>query len=216
MRSETSFYHGKYLYNDINLTHRQEQVLIGSLFGDGSLFISPNCTNPRFDETHCLKQEKYLDWKISELMVLNPKVTYRNAIAKGKSFPQKRMMLPCHPLFWGYYNLLYPMGIKNRTLAALNKLDILGIAIWYYDNGYLHTRKHNNHYIEWGCFTKEEANVFQLFLKAKYDIKTTRWLVTGKPYYIIALNIENTVKFLELIKKEVIPLSMEYKIYGKT
>ena len=206
-----------------NLVQEAEQVLLGSLLGDGCLIkekykkykgnIRWDNVIPRYREKHCLKQEEYFLWKINILKFILRIKTYFEINMTGKG-GHKTICLTSlhHPFLKNYYNLFYPNGKKVVTEEVLNKLTPLGIAIWYCDDGsYDYRIKYAK--IHTNGFTYEENGLIQNWFSEKFGIECKvgrkgdrRY---NKDYYQIM--IPRPDKFFRLIK-EYVPKCMDYKL----
>lgn len=184
------------------LPHDVQQVLIGSLMGDGSL--SNRGKNARFEESHCVKQAEYLKWKAEVI------VTYfggRFKVEKYKSREIAKLRTRVHPLLMGFRQLWYPNGKKAVPTEELQKLNELGLAVWYQDDGsYLY--QGNNCTISIAGF-KEQANNLQKWFKERWGLSPSIYDGNGEP--VLHFSVGESGKFLALIGKHVHP-SMIYKL----
>lgn len=106
------------------------QVLIGSLLGDGGVYPSRR-GNSYFVEGHSLNQSDYLKWKAGILIpYFGGKVVTRNYDYKSTYFQSH-----VHPVFTELRKLWYPNGKKVLPEGELQKLDALGLTVWYMDDG---------------------------------------------------------------------------------
>lgn len=136
-----------------------EQVLLGSLLGDGSLHKRVG-NNPFFYENHSLKQRDYLEWKRSilsrKLRIKDTKPTsgYTQqplcGIASGNS-----------PLLAQYVNV-------RSALEHLDRLTPLGLAVWYMDDGCAT----NGFRLSTEGFTEEQNWILRDFLSERFGIET--------------------------------------------
>lgn len=123
------------------LTKTQEQVLVGSLLGDGWMTASSDRA-AQFLEGHCLKQEPYLRWKGD---ILDPFVSSYGSTKKemhdevfsGVYFGTKS----CEVLR-PYYDWFYPAPERKRVFPAdlYKRMTPLVLAVWYMDDGSVTTR----------------------------------------------------------------------------
>lgn len=117
------------------LPHTAQQMLIGSLLGDGSIpkvfGVHANCW---FAEGHGKKQLEYVKWKAQFLKMFLPKF-YRNSILTLR-----------HPIFTELRKEFYVPGLyRGETKKGKNYippkyaslLDAFGLLIWYLDDGNL-------------------------------------------------------------------------------
>lgn len=197
----------------IKMIEEVEQILIGSLFGDGSLERNKSeskgirKTKPvgiRFKERHSMKQKEYLLWKkeILSKMFAIKKYFSENAITIYSNVS---------PLLEEYHSHFYPSGkgYKVFNLLMLNKLKPLGLAIWYMDDGHFNKRSYSS---EIACDTKN-AEIIKSWFNEKYNMDVKISLSEG-PLGIsakIIFNKEDTKRFFRMIFYFIHP-SMKYKI----
>lgn len=203
--------------NNLVFNKEQEQILLGSLLGDGCINLSKtNYFRYRYSEKHSFKQEAYLLWKNS---YLNFKLDYNNEECRIRK---------SNLSFKYYKELFYPTGKKIVTRGILNKLELLGLAIWYCDDG-SYNYKGKSIEISTQSFGLNGNKIIQRWFKEKWRInskitikrfKKKETFISGIKiknhksfYYYLRFNVENTKKFIELIKPYVMQIpSMIYKI----
>jgi uracil-DNA glycosylase family 4 len=107
------------------------QVLYGSLLGDGSIdFIG------QFFASHSIQQEAYLKLKARVLNGFNPKLQQELVkVSNGDSYHSITMELPQTHYLGELRQEWYAQGKKDFPIAALEKLDNFGLAIWYMEAG---------------------------------------------------------------------------------
>ena len=114
--------------------HLQEQIIFGSLLGDG--YISKGAKrsiNYYYQEHFGESQREYRIWKLSKLKNLG--FTINGNYLRSKS----------HPYFTNLYPLLYPNGIKSLTSSFLSKCNHpIFITTLYLDDGSLNFSYHYN------------------------------------------------------------------------
>jgi recombination protein RecA len=112
------------------LSDQQWQVILGSVMGDGNLSPNPSGrTGVRFRMGHGVKQEPYLDWKVS--LLGNIKNT-RTTNAKEAVFADFTPLPELDELRQVVY---FGDGKKHLTWDYLKALTPLALAIWYMDDG---------------------------------------------------------------------------------
>jgi hypothetical protein len=174
-------------------------VVLGSLLGDGGVYIREN-GNPWFREQHCLEQTDYLNWKRS---IINNKV--RTIDVTGVSgytgAPQVGFQSGHSPAFVPY------IGFKD-TLVGIERLDALGLAVWYMDDGC----KGNGLRFSSESFTKEQNELLAAQLNSKFNIKveTKNYAKNGKTYYYLSGGIEAKRRMVEVCLPFIQP-TMAYK-----
>lgn len=121
-----------------------------------------------------------------------------------------------------YHNLFYPNGKKVVTREILDKLESLGLAVWYMDDGSFNRKRCS---IATYQFTEQIEMIVDWF-KDKYDLnikiqserknknsflskKLDRILI----YKSLRMDTKNSQKFIDLIKPYITPIEcMRYKI----
>jgi len=110
-----------------------QQVLVGSLCGDGCAYMHKGCVNPIYKEDHCEAQIDYNIWKFVTLSsVLKLKHYYhrtKNGIVSSFSSSADKVLLPYRDMFYTNGNRKY------ITRECLDILDPLGLAVFYQDDG---------------------------------------------------------------------------------
>lgn len=191
--------------NNLEFNKEQEQVLLGSLLGDGGVYYRNKTYNLKkqnsynYLEAHDLKQEEYLLWK-NNILHFNFKFDNKNNCWVNKT----------NNSFKQYRELFYPDEKKIVTREILDKLEPLGIAVWFMDDGcYDYRGKLIS--IATHCFGLEGNQIIQQYFKERFNIDCK----INKHYfnYYISFNVENTKKFIEIVKSYVTQIPcMVYKI----
>lgn len=178
------------------------QILIGSLLGDGCLFKRKGeRTNAQFTEGHSPKQAPYLRWKAATLMKL-----FGGWICERKSVIH--FTTRTSSILTGFRHRWYPACKKIVPTEDLDKLDKLGLAVWYQDDG---TYQYSHKICElalYGEFRNYGTLVVEWF-KRRWDL--TPSLYPNHGGYILHFSVEDSDKFLHLIADCVHP-SMAYKL----
>ena len=199
-------------FQKIILTPNQEQVVIGSILGDGCI----SRKNKKYDYyclsiKHGIKQYDYTMYKYNILKNLClPPITKLRIDNRPKFKDSIQVILETcsNPLFKEYRKKWYKPK-KIICIEDLYKLKGLGIAIWYMDDGYL-SGKHPTPNLSTNCFSIEDLKEIVKFFKIKFNINCT---IQGNK--IIHVRVESREKFISLIKPY-IPKSMIYKVRLKS
>ena len=191
-----------WLRRNIELTERQKQIILGSLFGDGSLCIQPSSWNALFHTGCSEKNKEYLFWKYEELKSTGlfkgpPKPT------NSHGYPGWRLRSIQHPVLTKWYDFFYSNKRKIATKEALDMLDELGLAVWWMDDGSY------GRYLSTYCFTYEENSLIRDWIEGKWGVKFT--LKRQRNYWYLSLRKEEFYKLRELISPYIIPC-MSHKI----
>lgn len=114
------------------------QILLGSVLGDGCITKKSGVQyrrNYQFCEHHGRKQADYVRWKAERLAAFLPTCSDR--------YPE--MFTVSHPLFTVLRGKFYRVeGNKRKGLVpldVLSRLDLLGLMVWYLDDGHLGMRR---------------------------------------------------------------------------
>ena len=186
------------------------QVLLGSLLGDGCIGSTGG-----FIENHSIEQETYLKLKARVLNGFDPKMRkYLVKTQNGNSHEAISMGLAKTYYLHELRQEWYANGKKDFPVAALEKLNNFGLAIWYMDDGYWRRktkggklRKHIDVEIALGDVTKETAEkVINCFASQGY-----KTYAAFRSTWRLFFRYGEGIRFLENIA-EFIPNSMRYKL----
>ena len=201
---------GDKIYNHItSLSSIQEQVILGGILGDSSF---RHYNNKEYSNgiimRHSLKQKDYVKYKNKLLGKLA--IHYKEYEAQN-SYEKEKVEA------WTYsnqaiskiYQLCTKDNHKHITKEWLEKLNWLGIAIWYMDDGSLNVGTKNPSI----CFhtegySKEENETIIDFFS---HIGIKAYLRRYKTYYFVAISTNDSNKIWENIKT-FIPDNMQYKL----
>jgi recombination protein RecA len=194
-------------------------LIIGMLLGDGTI-----SNNYVFKLSHGYKQKEYLEWKIN---LLNEYGIKNNGLKEYIStcgynlgsivYYSQTSVIP----FMKVLRRVIYKPIKNyANRKILNRLNSLGLAIWYMDDGCINIRKTNDKihgfYIRIAtCLYKEQNQIIIDYFKEVWDISFYQFKEgrPGKNTYSLCCGTQEGVKFIELIKPYVESCpSMLYKI----
>jgi hypothetical protein len=197
--------------NSLVLTLDEEQVILGGLMGDLYCTITHTSKNARLEGGHSKKQLGYLNHKISLLQRLKWSVRNNkdgNYLYESKSFPCLNK----------YYSLFYSNNKKIVNNTILNKIEKLGLLIWYMDDGTYHKRDGRS-YLFTNCFTYDEQLVMQKYFEDKWGIYPKIYISNGKNEYInkvwyyLSFPVSETIKLHDLFRSFEVPECMKYKLY---
>lgn len=148
------------------LTEQQEQLLIGSLLGDGRLSLPTRGKNPRYTENHAIAQGDYLKWKHEILLQIGHSrlaIRHKTSGKGDKKYETLSLTTGCNEKFIPYYKAFYPEG-KKVVPNLIDRLGPLGLAVWYMDDGSIH--RETRAFLHSPGFTDEGR---QLLLKVLND-----------------------------------------------
>lgn len=191
-----------------------KQVLIGTLLGDGSIEKS-GVNSFRFKGTQGIIQKDYALFKCKILDSL-VKTKWKEVNVKGgwykKKFFKERVSIILRSLsssfFKKYYHMFYQNGKKEVSTTILNRLEPLGLAIWYLDDGsYQYGEKAI--YLSTHSFGLEGNKVIKKWFKKNHGIQVN--IHPHENHYMLRMNVVSSKKFIEMIKKFVLKC-MNYKL----
>ena len=151
------------------------QILIGGLLGDASLSENKRKNFGRYTFAHSEKQKNYCIWKAKQLqnLVYYPRVfrpNYRHDKRTNKTY----ISYFCHSKECVKFKTLrdrwYNNHVKHICWDDLSKLNALGLAIWFMDDGY---KSESGYYIATLCFSKEDLQLIKKYFSEKWNIEIT-------------------------------------------
>ena len=181
------------LYNSpTELNSLQQNVLIGSLLGDGCLDISGTTdrSNANLTIQRKLEDKDYLEWEFR---------IFKNFISKdsstiGKTFDKRtnkyynfvRFETLCSPILTTFYKKWY----KNKIKIIPNDLELNNVImmIWFCDDGNLHIENKPYTFLitfATNCFTRDEVYFLKDKLSDRYNEKFRVSKVSHKEQYIL-------------------------------
>lgn len=206
--------------NMLSITDNAEQIILGSILGDGSIskHRKPSNTketlNSQLIITHGIKQLEYLKYKKDLLESegikchLKERKIYKTHYIKGIKVKENGSYIlrtARNVSFNKYRNLFYSK--KKYINRYIYKLNSLGLAIWYMDDGCFN--KHSICLYTNGFSIKDDYLLLEV-LKHNFNIEATLHKTSniGRCIYIKA---KSRKRFLELVNPHICE-SMKYKI----
>ena len=191
-------------------------LLISMLLGDGTI-----SNNYVFKLSHGYKQKEYLEWKINLLNEYGIKNNGLKEYVSTKGYNTGDIVyysqLSIIPFIKLLRRIIYKPKKNYSNRKILNRLNALGIAIWYMDDGHINIRKTNNKihgfYIKIAtCLSKENNQIIIDYFKEVWNISFYQFK-EGKDTYSLCCGTQEGIKFIEIVKPyiESCP-SMIYKI----
>lgn len=195
----------------IEITKRQEELLIGHFLGDGTLKKPNGCKNPNGKIEQGNKQKEYLEWKYKNLKNLctdlGVKFYVRTKADKrnGSIYKSYICYLKANPNLNYYFENLYKDNKKIISNEILELYTDLSLAVHFMDDGSRYGRSYS---LATHCFDLESLNRFKEFLWNKFKIDT----VIHK-HNILYIKAGSRRLFEEIISPHIID-SMKYKLYS--
>lgn len=198
------------------ITKESRNLLIALLLGDGTI-----SNNNVFKLSHGYKQKEYLEWKIQKLKDHGLKNNGLKEYISNSGYNKGDKVYYTQLSIIPFIKLLRKIVYKNKKnyckRQLLNRLNPLGIAIWYMDDGHINIRKTKDKihgfYIKIStCISKEDNQVIIDYFKEVWNISFYTFS-EGKGTYSLCCGTTEGLKFIKLIKPYVESCpSMLYKI----
>lgn len=192
--------------------------VVGTVLGDSSLVRKSITHTAYFKCSHCKEQIQLIKFKEKILQQIHPTKTNLKQAQRG----EYQLNTNCLVYYSKLRDKFYPNNVKKVTRDVLNKLNPLGLAVWYMDDGQLclqtdptdKTKYLSRRARIWSLsFTYEEHLIIKDYFKQVWDIdvKIYKCAKKGGIKYYLEFNSSNFKKFREIIKNYIIP-DMLYKI----
>lgn len=175
-----------------NLTFVQENVLIGTILGDGSLIENVGRKNYRLQIEQCIKQKEYVLWKyqiFKEWTVGEPKIQEKNCSWRFRTIS--------HPVFNEFRNLFYRDKVKiiPENIEVILKNPI-SLAVWFMDDGL--RRGKNAFSVCVHSFKSDEIKKLQDCLYKNFGLLTNKhWDGKGAQLYFPVSQKDNLRQILD-------------------
>lgn len=202
---------------EFNIDEDVNQVLLGSLLGDGSL--AKGSKNAGYNGCHSPKQVDYLFWKVK---ILSKNFRIKHWLSdNGPKYKIHKFITNYSPVLTHLHSLYYiKASIPNRRWikivnpVVLEQLTPLGLAVWYCDDGTYYVRDGSCALSTQG-FTYNENLLLKNYFFEKWGILPVviedYRKSYNKSYYRLTFNKKEAEKLLCLIK-DFVPECMVYKL----
>ena len=191
-------------------------LILAMLLGDGTI-----SNNYVFKLSHGYKQKEYLEWKINLLNEYGIKNNGLKEYVSTKGYNTGDIVyysqLSIIPFIKLLRRIIYKPKKNYSNRKILNRLNALGVAIWYMDDGHINIRKTNDKihgfYIKIAtCLSKEDNQTIIDYFKEVWNVSFYQFK-EGKDTYSLCCGTQEGIKFIEIVKPyiESCP-SMIYKI----
>lgn len=201
--------------SQLSLSKEQRQLIIGSLFGDGTMYIGRKGVNANFKVEHCLNQREYVEWKYKILknwVFTEPKLSYRYG-DEGERYPKSWWFRTIrHPLLTEIHDKFYSgtsyRDRKKKVPGDLGReLGPLALAVWVMDDGHYSGKRID---ISTYAFSLTDVDSIQTIFRETFGLKSKYYRDRDKGYRMFFDQI-NTAKLIRIIFPFIVP-SMIYKV----
>ena len=199
------------------LKKEENDILIGSLLGDGCLRIMGRCKVPAFSVSHSNAQKNYVFWKYKKLKkwINTPpwreeRVYHRDRSRKTFSW---RFQTLSNAVFSDLHKTFYKNGKKiiPENIGLLLKDSPLALAVWLMDDG---NKNHQAVFLNTQSFSFDEQKKLCQVLHKIYGFDANinkHGKSNGIELYRIRINTESTRKLKTVVKNYLLP-QFYYKI----
>ncbi len=170
-----------------SLSEVQQSIIIGTLFGDGSMRCKANAL---LEVNHCFHQKNYVDWKYRHLMEFVRTPPSRREGNGGRV--AYRFVTRALPELTPYYRLFYAGGRKTIPNVTLTPL---ALAVWFMDDG---CKSRSAVYLNTQQFGEDSQRELLQMLSSQCDIRAT--LNRDKIYQRIRISVGSMPRFRELVE----------------
>jgi hypothetical protein len=188
------------------LTPRQQQIILGTMLGDGSANFVRNRqtgepTNARLRIRHSTRRQlEYAQWLHEALQPLSGELRIRENRGYGREVAEFNTL--SHPFIFEAAQQVYRPQ-KSITRSFLDRLDELGFAVWWMDDG--STTSLGTH-----AFTVPENETIVAWLRERWGIAANISIDKRVQKPFLTFRQPNVAMLLRLVAPHVIP-SLWYK-----
>lgn len=187
----------------------QQEIVIGTLLGDGRLESRSKNGSARLRVHHAQSQYDFLLWKydiFQNVVAREPwQVTWKGSTT-GNTYKAWFFHTKTLQDLSIYHHMFYPAGKKIIPSNIGDFLTPRALATWFMDDGCA-----TGSYIilNTQCFSVAEQAILQKWLQERWNIKTT--LQKDRLTYRLWMNEVNAERFRGIVSPYIVP-SMQYKI----
>ena len=184
---------------ELKLSKRQKDIIVGLLLGDGHLETQNNGKTYRLKVEHSLAQSDYVDWLYNE---------FRDWIPQEKPYVKNRkkglqstgFTTYSHGSLRFYGQQFYSKNGKKHIPKLIKKLfSQIGLAVWYMDDGSLKSKRHKTYNIHTLGYSRKDLEILQKALQDKFGLETSLHKQKEK-YLRIYIPARSAIKFTETIR----------------
>lgn len=182
------------------MNNEEFQVLVGSLLGDGCI------TERKHRGGGCLYTEgkriedlDYLKWKAKKLEKFHPIIYFDPHIKPNGLF---YLTTRVHSELANFRRAWYPNGKKTIIIKDVEKLNPLGLAVWYQDDGY-YAYGHYALFLYSCGFTQSENNQLKNYFEKRWEINPKIFVKNN--YCSLRFTTRDRDNFLDLVEPHIVP-----------
>jgi len=201
-KEATNTKHLKKHKKTLKLTQLQQNVVVGTILGDGCLIVSRSNLSARLQIRHCIKHKNYVEWKyqfFKDWVLTKPRFDKHNNSWYFRTLSHTSLM-EIRQLFYKEKKLI-PGNLNTLLVSPLS------LAIWFMDdgNGFKH---YDGLRISTYAFGQNGNEILQNCLEDNFKLKTS--LLTDCKGHQLLFPKQSAKKLYKMIKPYIIPC-MQYK-----
>lgn len=193
----------------INLSYVQEQMILGSLLGDGWLYPNnPEETRNRgFACSHSRDHQDYLDLKAA---ILGSLLSSRRPLTSGYGTEIEELRSICTPAITDAFDGVYDGQHRGIDSDALDRMTPMALAFWYMDDGSRSSAEGQLDRVMFATngFTQGEVDVLAQMLYRKFGLTATPYESKG---WRLRLDTDSSQRFFLMVSPYILP-SMQHKL----
>ncbi len=125
-------------YEQVPLSDRVKEIILGTLLGDGSLKMQKRYVNARLQFRHTEKDSEYFFWKVKELDEIAGENSVNLQKPDGYSKNNKlRFLGKTLPALTQLYELTHKNNKLDIRRRWLNNMSAISLMVWWCDDGSL-------------------------------------------------------------------------------
>ncbi|OGK17106.1 hypothetical protein A2690_01070 [Candidatus Roizmanbacteria bacterium RIFCSPHIGHO2_01_FULL_39_12b] len=190
---------------------RQRQILIGSILGDGGVYVQKNASRAYYTVKQSKRYKDYIYWLFNELRDKCPSEPKQRKDNQQYYFYTSTddELTKLQSLFYKDRRKVVPGNIQELLTSPLT------LAVWFMDDGTLDYRlkDHCAFHLCTNCFTKEEAQRLASVLGDNFGIVASvhYTLCRGKRHARVYIGSKGRDQFIKLIEPFVLDC-FKYKL----
>lgn len=160
-------------YEQVPLSDRVKEIILGTLLGDGSLKLQKKYTNARLQFRHTEKDSEYFFWKVKELNEVAGEKSVNLQKPDGYSKNNKlRFLGKTLPALTQLYELTHKKNTLDIRRRWLNNMSAISLMVWWCDDGSLIGEGGRKGVFCTDSFDKESVKIIAQYLHKVWNIQT--------------------------------------------
>lgn len=164
-----------FLFMNSKLSVVQEQILLGSLLGDGHLETGTQGRTYRYRVVQSTKKPLYFQFLYNTFQdFISTDISTRVYKTKSGESSTQMFTTQTSSVFQPYGSLFYNEKTKCVPKTIGNCLTPLSLAVWYMDDGSMKSSKSKGVYLNTHCFSCDEIDFLCEILGQNFGLKAWR------------------------------------------